>query len=296
LKYDKYLTPNRICNGNNFTIIPSGASTYTITGGATIVSPSSTTAYTVTGSSGGCAATNTVISSVIVNAVPTITVNNGSICSGNTFTIIPSGANTYTISGGLAIVSPTANTSYSVTGTSSAGCLSQSLAISNVSVIALPSVNASTSNTLLCLGQTATLTASGALTYTWNPGGAGSSIAVSPTVTSTYTIIGTNASGCTNTSVFTQSVSPCTGIFVSSANIENEINIYPNPFSTTFFVTTRVNKNALILIYNSLGSIIYLTEIENAKTEIDLSNQSSGIYFILIKTENNPIAKRIIKL
>jgi hypothetical protein len=57
-----------------------------------------------------------------------------------------------------------------------------------------------------------------------------------------------------------------------------------------------VNENALIEIYNSLGSIIYSTEIENVKTEIDLSNQSSGIYFILIKTENNPIAKRIIKL
>lgn len=234
--------------------------------------------------------------SVTVNALPIITVNSGSICVGSSFTIIPSGANTYTISGGLAIVSPTANTSYSVTGTSSAGCLSQSLAISNVSVIALPSVNASTSNTLLCLGQTATLTASGALTYTWNPGGAGSSIAVSPTVTSTYTITGTNASGCTNTSVFTQSVSPCTGIFVSSANIENEINIYPNPFSTTFIVTTRVNENALIEIYNSLGSIIYSTEIENVKTEIDLSNQSSGIYFVIIKTENNSITKKIIKL
>lgn len=48
-----------------------------------------------------------------VNAMPSITVNSRSICAGNSFTINPSGANTYTFSNG-SVVTPTSNTSYTV--------------------------------------------------------------------------------------------------------------------------------------------------------------------------------------
>src|SRR5207342_2215535 len=102
-----------LCSGNSFTIIPSGASTYTVTGGTTTVSPIVNTSYSVTGTStAGCVSSNTAVSSVTVNITPTITVNSGSICSTKSFTIVPSGASTYTYSGGSNIVSPATNTSY----------------------------------------------------------------------------------------------------------------------------------------------------------------------------------------
>jgi len=168
--------------------------------------------YNVTGTSvQGCVSSNTAVSSVTVNSIPVISVNSGSICSGSSFTINPSGANIYTISGGPAIVSPTTNSSYSITGTSVQGCVSSNTAVSSVTVNPLPSVTATTNNTLLCTGQTASLTANGASTYLWNTSATTSVIAISPNVTTNYTVTGTDANGCANSVVLTQSVSACTG-------------------------------------------------------------------------------------
>ncbi|MBS1650429.1 MAG: hypothetical protein JSU07_00325, partial [Bacteroidetes bacterium] len=142
-----------ICSGNSFTISPSGANTYTIQGGSAVVSPTANASYTVNGTStAGCLSSNTATSSVNVNALPVVSVNNGTICSGNSFTINPSGANTYTIQGGSAVVSPTANATYSVVGTSSVtGCISNAVNDS-VTVNALPSVSLSAAQTTACLG------------------------------------------------------------------------------------------------------------------------------------------------
>ncbi len=99
--------------------------------------PNSTTTmtgiYSVYATLLGCSgpATNLTLT---VNPNPTITVNSGVICSGESFTINPTGANTYTIQGGNAVVSPTATSSYTISGTSSSGCKSQSFATSNLSV------------------------------------------------------------------------------------------------------------------------------------------------------------------
>jgi hypothetical protein len=104
-------------------MVPTGANTYTYSSGSAIVSPLVNTSYNVTGtSSQGCVATNTAISNVTVNITPTVSVNSGSICTGNSFTMAPGGASTYTYSNGSAIVSPIVNTSYSVTGTSTNTC------------------------------------------------------------------------------------------------------------------------------------------------------------------------------
>jgi len=88
----------------------------------------------------GVAATNTCGAgpmqtiSIVVNPSPTISVNSGTICMGESFTLSASGANTYTYSGGSNIVSPTINTNYSVTGTSTAGCISATAAVSSLVV------------------------------------------------------------------------------------------------------------------------------------------------------------------
>ena len=124
-----------ICAGQSFTINPNGANTYTIQGGNAVVNPSINTTYTVIGTStAGCVSQAVATSSLIVNANPTITVNSGFICAGENFTIYPNGANTYSIQGGNAVVSPTINVTYTVAGTNSAGCVSQTFATSSLTV------------------------------------------------------------------------------------------------------------------------------------------------------------------
>ncbi|MBK8683817.1 MAG: hypothetical protein IPN26_01905 [Bacteroidetes bacterium] len=66
------------------------------------------------------------------------------------------------------------------------------------------------SNATICVGSSTTITGTGALTYVWQPGSlSGTSITVSPASTTTYTVTGTNANGCTNTSTRLVTVNNC---------------------------------------------------------------------------------------
>jgi hypothetical protein len=181
-----------ICSGNSLTLTASGAPTYSWTTGATtnsiIVSPNTPTTYVVTGYSLNCSAQK--LASVHVNITPTISVPNGGICpSPGSHTFVPSGgASTYTYSSGSNIVTPSVTTVYTVVGTSSAGC------ISNVVTPTVFVQNAATVSiigpTSICTGKSATLEATGAVSYTWSTSETTSSIVVSPTVANTYAVLG----------------------------------------------------------------------------------------------------------
>ena len=65
----------------------------------------------------------------------------------------------------------------------------------------------------ICAGASTTLTASGATTYTWSPATGlsattGTSVTASPTTTTTYTVIGSNPTGCADTTTVTVTVNP----------------------------------------------------------------------------------------
>ncbi len=65
-----------------------------------------------------------------------------------------------------------------------------------------------TADLAMCEGSVVSLTASGADTYLWSNGSAGPTINVSPTITTLYSVIGTNNSGCTSSGQVTVTVSP----------------------------------------------------------------------------------------
>lgn len=75
-----------------------------------------------------------------------------------------------------------------------------------------PTINIAATSSVLCSGQTTTLTASGAGgggTYTWSPGNViNATLAVTPTVTTIYTVVGTNSANCTNSQTFQIFVNP----------------------------------------------------------------------------------------
>jgi hypothetical protein len=203
--------------------------------------------------------------------------------------MVPSGANTYTYSSGSAVVTPTATASFSVTGTSTQGCVSSNTVISTVTVNSLPMVMAATNSTLLCVGNSATLTASGATSYTWNTTATTTVIAVSPTTTVTYTVNGTGANGCSNTATVTQSVSTCAGIEVLSN--DEAIKLYPNPNNGLF--TIELTSLSKVTVTNALGQIVIAGTFEAGNHNLDIINQSNGVYFVKV-IENNK--QQIIKL
>ncbi len=268
------------------TILSSGSS-YT-----TMALTAGTYTYYAEASTCTVSASRTAIT-VTVNPIPTITVNSGSICTGNSFTISPTGASSYIYSTGSAIVSPTTNTTYIVLGSSVEGCTNT--AITSVSVNTLPTVNISSSNSLICIGQTVNLTANGASTYLWNTSSTGSTSAISPTTTTSYTVVGTDVYGCENTATITQSVSTCTSL----QNIDNEmvILIFPNPTSGVFNLKFDLFNEAetTIEITNSLGQVYLSQTLKTSESTINLSSASKGIYFAKVFNHKKQIVVKVIK-
>lgn len=194
-----------ICAGATISLYANGANTYTWSTGATAsnisVSPLVTTDYTVTGTDvNGCI--NTDVAQVTVNPLPHVQINGmTAICTGNTDLLTASGANTYTwntsATGANIGVNPTVNTNYQVTGTDGNGCVNS--ATISITVNPLPVVTVTSAT--VCAGHTATLTASGANSYTWNTGTTGATIIASPTVTTNYTVTGTDGNSCINKAI-----------------------------------------------------------------------------------------------
>ncbi len=245
--------PSVICEGSSASLTASGATSYLWSTGATsfslIASPFTTTIYTVTGTnSNGCASSQTV--SLIVNASPTIGIvaSPSAICVGSSATITAFGADTYTwipgnLSGDIQIVSPNAQTIYTIAGTSTlTGCANT--ATTEITVNPLPTATAGVTSTLTCANTTISLTGSGGINYLWTGpsivSGANNS---NPIVDApgTYSLQVGSAAGCTSTlstvSVTQNTIAPPTSSSASGVLNCTVTSVNANATTTTTPVT-----------------------------------------------------------
>lgn len=281
---------NTICNGESSTLTALGANTYSWNNGvissSVVISPTTTTIYTTTGTnSNGCSSMKSETISVI-NAPPINITGTTSACSGANISLTASGASNYTWSNGSnnSSISETltTSTSYSVIGTNTTNSC-KAVAFQTVSIFPGPSI--SVSNTVICMGQTATLTASGAASYTWDNGAAGSVILDTPTITTIYTVSGTSTLGCIGSSTLNVIVSICNQIDETVLGDRTiKFKLYPNPNNGLFKISEESDELELIItIYDSMGKLVHTSNISNAKESCDLSDLSNGLYFISVK-------------
>ncbi|MDF2449483.1 MAG: hypothetical protein K0R26_1987 [Bacteroidota bacterium] len=141
----------------------------------------------------------------------TLTASSASVCSGTSATLSASGASAYTwlpsaslnaSNDASVIATPTASTIYTITGLDANSC-SQTKTLS-LTVLALPNLTITPNTPSVCIGSSTTLTATGATNYTWSPSTGlnsttSSSVIANPTVTTTYSITGSNSNNCINT-------------------------------------------------------------------------------------------------
>jgi gliding motility-associated-like protein len=228
-----------ICEGDTALLVATGANTYTwspslgstnAVGDSNYVSPSVTTTYVVTGTDlNGCTSTASALVSV---ELVEITVNNDSICANvnsDQAVLTASGAATYvwspsnglnTTTGATVLASPLVTTSYLVTGTSQNGCVDTAVAI----VTVIPDFNLTVTTDSICAGESATLVASGATTYTWSPGTylnttTGSNVIASPPQTTTYTVLG-KVGSCEKSVNSTLIVYPKPNAIINASDVE----------------------------------------------------------------------------
>ena len=264
-----------VCNGNSATINASGASSYTwnpgnITSGSVIVTPSSNITYTVNAlDANNCPGTQTL--SLVVNQNPTVNISgNSSVCSGNSATLSANGADTFiwntSANTASVVVTPSANTIYSVTGTNSlTGCFSSNSY--TVDVLASPTI-AITGNSSVCSGNSATLLASGADTFTWNTSANTASVVVTPSANTVYSVTGTNS---------------LTGCFSSNSYT---VDILPNPSITVTPLTSTICTGNSVNISAS-GAATYTWNTASQSTSINVSPSVTTVYVVSATGTNN---------
>jgi hypothetical protein len=178
---------NLAVNGSTAAVNYPCCGTFTITcyafdGGNSLIATTSMTDYV------SCAPSPTITTSA----------NNGTMCAGS-LTLSATGGVSYTwipgnLTGSGYVISHTATTCYSVIA-SNGTCTA--MASKCVTVVPATSISVAATSTHICLGQSTTLTASGASAYTWTPIGlSGSMIVVTPTTSYNYIVQDLSGAAC----------------------------------------------------------------------------------------------------
>ena len=262
-------------SGVSYSWLPDGQTTTSISP----INPNSSSNYLIRVYKYGCyRESNPVV--FTVNPIPSISISpsNPSICFGNSVGLNANGAASFLWSpaSGLSCTtcsSPTANptvtTTYTVIGTS-IGC--SSTATVTVTVNPSPTVSVSPLNPLpFCAGGSGiTLTASNATSYSWLPANGlncttCSVVNANPSVTTTYTVVGTGANGCTNSLSSTVTVlpnppvgitpggTPCIGTQLCTNTGFSSYSWLPNHETTSCIPTTAPASNYSVTVTNANG-------------------------------------------
>lgn len=225
-----------VCEGEEITLTATGASTYQWDNDAphetAFIPPVGTTIYTVTGTdANGCQSTD----NLTVTVLPNPNINAGpdqEICQGESVTLTATGGVQYVwdnnVTNGAAFT-PNQTQTYTVVGATAQGCIN----MDQVTVTVHPNPTVSAGNDfLVCDGETAILTGSGASTYTWD-NGVQNGVPFLPTQTTTYTVTGTSIHGCTGTDQVDIIVSPIPQITIDGENLSGCAPLTPILSNTT---------------------------------------------------------------
>lgn len=285
-----------ICSGGSVTFTASGASTYAWAcppaTSVCVYTPAASTNYSFVGTSAqGCSATGTKSITVVNVAVNTSATNN-QVCPTQSVILTATGATSYTWNPGSIVsstisVSPSVMTTYTATG-KTGNCTGTSLITINVA--ANPTVTATSTESVMCIGATASITASGASSYSWSTGSTNATILVFPSTTTSYTVTGFNGV-CYSSFVYVQNVASCTGVDQLSTN-NGSYKVYPNPFSDEINITSKEEVD--VTVYNSIGQLVKQIKFKD-KTVIHTSELPKGVYMLFVKGQSGTQSYKVVK-
>jgi len=233
-------------------------------------------------SSTGC--TSEFTSQVTVNEGATAGFTSTNVCIGTSVNFINTSSLNATswnwnFGDGTTNASQTATHNYTAPGTytvtitvqTANGCIS--IASNPVTIYGLPNIQAGQDVTI-CAGQNTSLTASGGTNYTWTPTITNGQ-SLSPTQTTTYSVVGIDANGCQNSDNVSVMVLP-----LPTASISANVLVGPPGTEVTF---TNASTNATNYNWNfGNGSQVNTTTLTN-QTETFLNQ---GIYTVTLTASN----------
>lgn len=297
-------TPSAVCKGSTAQLIGSGADTYSWTGGvinAVSFTPAITASYSVTGTNTltGCSSTNIAVQTVVVNQLPVVSpsVSANAACLGKTITFFGLGADTFTWTNGPTNGVPFTvlqSDTFYVSGTNTiTGCTSTNVAMQTITALSLTPLSVISASAIVCSGETTTLTAVGVGSHTWSTGQIGHNIAITPSVSTDYTVSVYGAFGCINSVTITQNVSDCTGLTSVKGETDSYLSVYPNPSSGNF--TIKSSGNIDLMLINSLGQTLKTLVLDGTNEQnLTVTDLPAGIYYITGEQNKTVFRQKII--
>lgn len=299
------VSPSVICGPQTITLTAGGgiaSGTYTwsapasggltsTTGSIVTANPIAPTTYTLAYSDINTCPGSPIIKTTSITFTPlpafSITQNPiGSICIGQTATLTANGSggiyswspsSTLSSSSGSIVVStPTANTTYTVL--QSVGTCTSSSVIS-VTVSSAAPIAITPSSSVICSGQNITLSSSGSGPFAWtassgiNPPSS-ATIIVSPTVSTTYTVIsgvGTCTSSAISSVSVVSSVTPTLSASSTTVCLTKTISISASPsgagisytWSPSSAIVGSINSSSIVAKPTTSATVIYTVTLSN---------------------------------
>jgi len=301
------LANDTICSGTSVVLKASDSKNYSwfpaeglsaSTGDSVIATPTISTTYTASTIYSNTVYTTTA--AIVVKPVPVITVNNASVCPGNSAILLAGGASSYTWQpakglnttiGDSVIAAPTVNTTYTVIGTNNNGCSDTTQSVVSIN----PAPN-KPSITVSVTGDSLISSANSYNQWYFNGQPMDSTrqvLVIKGHTKGWYSVTVTNpANGCSTNSDSTTSINQLSAI-------SEQLSIYPNPFNNNIFIkinsaASNVNEWSLQLT-DVLGRQLYSMPSLNYNNEIDLSNLPNAIYFIEISNKKGRTVFPVVK-
>jgi hypothetical protein len=253
--------------------------------------------YTCTVTDGtGCTSTHTATITEPAAQSITLVASAQTVCPGAAVTLTANGAVSYTWSatgsGASIEVNPTANTTYTVTGTMADNCMVQQTV--SVSVFSTPALVFEPVHDTMCVDWSnmaliatpagGTFSGQGVSGMFFNPSTAGLG---SHAVTYAYT----DANSCTSTSVKAIVVEDCSTNGLTAPTLESIV--YPNPATTQLFVQyPGMQPDDALTLYNVAGQQLQTQQLTSAETAISLEEMQTGVYLYVIRNQSGRTVSR----
>jgi hypothetical protein len=242
---------------------------------------------------------NSVSATYNLTQPPAVTMNVASTnvsCNGNnngSATITASGGTSpynyswFPASGNNSVTSTLAAGNHTAVVTDANGCSKSA----SFAIIQTSSVGISGGGTV-CTGQSATLSAYGAPSFTWSTGAVSSSIVVTPTASAVYSV---SAANCPNGNTVSVVVSPCTGLPLFAVEVSH-VKVYPNPSGGEFTVENACREDAEISVYDFTGKMVIRPGPLGTAAKINLQSYAKGIYFLKVSCkEKSEVVKVLLE-
>jgi hypothetical protein len=282
-----------VCIGSWATLVASGANSYSWSTGSNsptiTVTPTTSTTYSLFGTNACGTFTNSIfINYNPVNTMQVVINGTNSACAYVPYTFTATGSANYSWnlsgSGNTCTIGMSGTTTLTAMAKDINGCVSTDTKIITCSVIPTPTISGTYS---VCTGQSSTLTANGSAPFLWSTAATTNSIVVSPLIATTYSLWGTDLSGCKSPSAATFTLypypSPTTGITPTNTIVCNGgfVGLDSAPGYNSYLWSTSSTASSIAVPVTTSNNTFAVTVINS----LGCSKTST----ISINTYSNPV-------